>query len=86
MTMPFGGGSFYRISVFGNESGLCHYATAAVDENGNALQMGGPPSSDCRVPIEKITRDTFGALFGMNSAESIRAEQDKITNDYCVIK
>jgi len=87
MTMPFAEGSSFIITVFGKESGLCHYAMTVVDENGNAL-AGGPPSADCRVPIEKITKDTFGHFFGQDSApgqESIKAEQDKIATDYCVV-
>ena len=55
-----------------------------VDKNGNAL-AGGPPSSDCKVPIEKITKDTFGQDTTAGQ-EAIKAEQDKIDNDYCVKK
>jgi hypothetical protein len=86
MTMPFVGGSSIIITVFGMESNLCHYGVKVVDENGNAL-AGGPPSSDCRVPIERITQDTFGHFFGQDSGpgqESIKAEQDKIANEFCV--
>jgi hypothetical protein len=82
MTLSFGGGNFYRITVFGNESGLCHYARTMVDENGNT--PAGQPTDDCRVPIEKITRDTFGTFFGQDTTPGIKAEQDKIENDYCV--
>jgi hypothetical protein len=87
MTMPFAEGSSYIITVFGNESGLCHYALAVVDKNGNPM-AGGPPSSDCKVPIEKITKDTLGHFFGQDSApgqEAIKIEQDKIQNDYCIL-
>jgi hypothetical protein len=84
MTIPFPGGSLI-ITVFGKENGLCHYVGKVVDENGNTL-AGGPPSADCRVPIEKITKDTFGHFFGQGTTESIKAEQDKIDNDYCVKK
>ena len=84
MTMPFVEGSTFMITVFGKENGLCHYSAAVVDKNGNAL-AGGPPAADCRVPIEKITKDTFGHFFGQGT-ESIKAEQDKIENDYCVLK
>jgi hypothetical protein len=83
MTMPFVEGSFFIITVFGNENGLCHYAATVVDKNGNPLP-GGPPSTDCRVPIEKITKDTFGHFFGQGT-EPIKAEQDKIASDYCVL-
>jgi hypothetical protein len=85
MTIPFTGESFLKITVFGQENGLCHYAGAVVDKNGNTV-AGGPPSADCRVPIEKITKDTFGHFFGQNTTPSIKAEQDKIDNDYCVKK
>lgn len=84
MTMPFVEGSFFTITVFGKENGLCHYATTVMDKDGKSIP-GGPPSADCRVPIEKITEDTFGHFFGQGT-ESIKAEQDKIENDYCVIK
>ena len=86
LTIPFGEGTTYLITVFGKENGLCHYALAMVDENGNT-PAGGPPSADCRVPMEKITQDTFGHFFGQDAApgqESIKAEQDKIASDYCV--
>ena len=84
MTIPFVEGSFFTITVFGKENGLCHYSAAVVDKDGNAV-AGGPPAADCRVPIEKITKDTFGHFFGQGT-ESIKAEQDKIENDYCVNK
>ena len=88
MTMPFVEGSFFIITVFGKENGLCHYAATVVDKNGNPL-AGGPPSTDCRIPIEKITKDTFGHFFGKDTSpgqESIKVEQDKIASDFCVIK
>lgn len=80
-TIPFGEGTSYTITVFGKENGLCHYAATMADKNGNTLS-----GSDCRVPIEKITQDTFGHFFGQNTQESIKAEQAKIENDYCVLK
>jgi hypothetical protein len=83
MTMPFVEGSFFTITVFGKESGVCHYSAAVVDKDGITIP-GGPPSADCRVPLEKITKDTFGHFFGQGT-ESIKAEQDKIENDYCVL-
>jgi hypothetical protein len=83
-TIPFGEGTSYTITVFGKENGLCHYAATVVDKDGNTIP-GGPPSADCRVPIEKITKDTFGHFFGQGT-ESIKAEQDKLENDYCVKK
>ncbi|MCJ7740352.1 hypothetical protein MUP32_03480, partial [Candidatus Microgenomates bacterium] len=46
-------------------------------------------SSECNVPMEKITKDAFGHLFGQDSGsgqETIKAEQDKLENDYCVTK
>jgi hypothetical protein len=88
MTMPFMEGGFFVITVFGKENGLCHYSGAVVDKSGSPA-AGGPPSTDCRVPIEKITKDTFGHFFGQDSTsgqEVIKAEQDKIENDYCVKK
>jgi hypothetical protein len=84
MKMPFVEGSFFTITVFGKESGLCHYSAAVVDKDGKTIP-GGPPSADCKVPIEKITKDTFGHLFGQGT-DSIKAEQDKLENDYCVIR
>ena len=80
-TIPFSEGTSYTITVFGKENGLCHYATVVVDNDGNTLT-----GTDCRVPIEKITKDTFGHFFGQNTQESIKAEQDKIEIDYCVLK
>jgi hypothetical protein len=88
MTMPFVEGSFLVITVFGKGVGLCHYSVAVLDKSGN-LVAGGPPSTDCKVPIEKITKDTLGHFFGQDTTpgqESIKAEQDKIENDYCVKK
>ncbi len=87
MTMPFVEGSFFTITVFGKENGLCHYAATVVDKNGNAL-VGGPPAIDCKVPVEKITKDALGHFFGQDTTagqEAIKAEQDKLQNDYCVI-
>ncbi|MCX6053890.1 MAG: hypothetical protein NTZ74_03050 [Chloroflexi bacterium] len=84
MKMPFGEGNFYTITVFGKESGLCHYSAGILDKDGKSIP-GGPPSTDCRVPIEKLTKDTLGHFFGQGT-ESIKAEQDKIESDYCVVK
>jgi hypothetical protein len=84
MTIPFVEGSTFVITVFGKENGLCHYGAGVVDKNGNPL-AGGPPTADCRVPIEKISKDTFGHFFGQGT-ETIKAEQDKIQKDYCVNK
>jgi hypothetical protein len=84
MTMPFVEGSFFTITVFGTENDLCHYAATIMDKDGKSIP-GGPPSADCRVPIEKISEDTFGHFFGQGT-DSIKAEQDKIENDFCVIK
>jgi hypothetical protein len=74
MTMPFTGGSSIIITVFGKESSLCHYGVKVLDEIGNT-KMGGPPSSDCKVPIKR-TNDTFGHFFGQDTTpgqESIKA-------------
>ena len=85
MKIPFNEeGITYVITVFGAENGKCHYALKVVDKDGN-VPTGGP-TADCKVPIEKITEDTFGHLFGSDSVagkESIKIEQDKLEADYC---
>ncbi len=88
MTMPFMEGSFFVITVFGKENNFCHYSGAVVDKSGNPVS-GGPPTTDCKVPLEKINQDTLGHFFGQDKAsgkEAIKAEQDKIESDYCIKK
>jgi hypothetical protein len=77
-------GNSYIITVFGKENGLCHYGSTVVDKKGKVPP--GMVSTDCRVPIEKITKDTFDHFFGQNTRVSIKTEQNKIENDYCVKK
>jgi hypothetical protein len=46
-------------------------------------------SGDCQVPLEKITKDTFGHFFGEDKSpgkEAVKTVQDKIEADYCVNK
>jgi hypothetical protein len=85
LTMPFMDGSSFVVTVYGKENGLCRYGLTIVDTKTNALLN----SSECKVPMEKITKDTFGHLFGQDKAagqETIKAEQDKLENDYCMSK
>jgi hypothetical protein len=85
LKMPFMEGTTFIITIFGVENGKCHYAAKVVDENGNVAR--GMPSSDCLVPVEKITENTFDHFFGADNVpgkEAIKAEQDKIEADYCV--
>ncbi len=88
LKMPFPGNSTYVITVFGVESGNCHYAVKVTDQNGVAVQ-GGAGGIDCRVPKVLINSDVLDHLFGVDKAsgkESILAEQNKIEADYCVTK
>jgi len=82
LKMPFPGNNTYVITVFGVENGNCHYAGRIVDQNGLAVK-GGPPESDCRVPIALINSDVFGHLFGSDKTPAVKAAQDKIEADYC---
>ena len=61
LTMPFMEVSLFVVTVYGKENGLCKYSPTVLDTKGN-IQFG----SECNVPIEKITKDTFGHLFGMD--------------------
>lgn len=85
LTMPFVDSNSFVIKVFGKVDGLCHYSSTVSDKNGSAVLE----SSDCRVPLEKITKNTFGHFFGEDKKpgqEAVKAEQDKLENDYCVKK
>jgi len=85
LTMPFVEGNYFVIKVFGKVNGLCHYSLTVLDKNGNTPLN----SSDCQVPLEKITKNTFGHFFGEDKnpgQEATKAEQDKLENDYCAKK
>lgn len=85
LTMPFMEGSSFVVTVYGKENGLCRYSLTIVDTKTNFLLN----SSECNMPVEKITMDTLGHLFGMDKSsgkEAVKAEQDKLENDYCVKK
>lgn len=84
LKIPFAEGITYVITVFGIADGKCHYAFKLVDNDGKAIS--GMQVTDCNVPKEKITQDTFGHFFGQDKLpgkESIKVEQDKIEADYC---
>lgn len=84
MKMPFMGGTNYIITVVGLENGKCHYYFQILDNEGKLPT--GMQITDCIVPKEKITADTFGHFFGQDSgpgSEAVKAEQDKIQADYC---
>lgn len=84
LRMPFMEGTTYVITVFGLESGSCHYASKIVDLDGNLVP--GMQVTDCTVPLEKITTDTLGHFFGSDkepSKETVKAQQDQIELDYC---
>jgi len=85
LTMPFMEGSSYVVTVYGKENGLCRYSPTVLDTKTNAQLR----SSECNVPMEKITKDTYGHLFGQDTGpgqEAIKAQQDKLENDYCAKK
>jgi len=84
LTMPFMEGSSFVVTVYGKENGLCRYSLTIVDTKGIQLS-----TSLCSVPMEKMTKDTLGHLFGEDKnpgKEAIKAEQDKLENEYCVKK
>ena len=84
MKMPFLNETNYVITVFGIENGKCHYALKIIYQDGTVPT--GIPITDCNVPIEKVTQDTFGHMFGSDTEagkEAIKIEQDKIEADYC---
>jgi hypothetical protein len=83
LKMPFSDSAFLIITVFGVEDGKCHYASKIVDASGKAIPLG-PPSTECFVPVDKITTATVEHFFGANQTEDAKAEQDKIEADYCI--
>jgi hypothetical protein len=85
LKMPFSGSSTFVITVFGVENGKCHYTGQVVDQKGVAVQ-GGPPASDCKVPIALINSDVFGHLFGSDKTPAVKVAQDKLQTDYCIQK
>ncbi len=85
LKMPFGDNAFLVITVFGIENGKCHYVAKVVDSSGKAIPAG-PPTTECFMPVDKITTATFNHLFGGDTAtgqETVKAEQDKLFADYC---
>jgi hypothetical protein len=82
LKMPFSGNNIYVATVFGIENGNCHYAVKIVDQNGLAVQ-GGPPGSDCKVPMALINGDVFAHLFGADKTPAVKAAQIKLQADYC---
>jgi hypothetical protein len=82
LRMPFIQNSTYQITVLGLENGKCHYQSKVIDQNGG-VSSG---ISDCLVPKEAVTENTYGHFFGQDKEsgkEKIKAEQDKIEQDYC---
>jgi hypothetical protein len=85
LTMPFMEGSSFIVTVYGKENDLCRYSLTVADTKTNAPLN----SSECRMPMEKMTKDTFGHLFGEDKnpgKEAIKAEQDTLESQYCVSK
>lgn len=85
LTMPFMEGSSFVVTVYGKENTLCRYNLTILDTKTNTPLS----SSECSVPMEKMTKDMLGHLFGEDKnpgKEAIKAEQDKLENDYCVKK
>jgi hypothetical protein len=84
MTMPFTEGNSFVVTVFGKESGSCKYTLGIIDTKGTEVS-----ASSCNVPMEKMTKDTLGHLFGQDKEagqEAVKAAQDKLESDYCVKK
>jgi hypothetical protein len=85
LTMPFTEGSSFNVMVYGKENDLCRYSLIINDTRTNS-QLN---FSECRMPMEKMMKDTLGHLFGEDKSpgkETIKAEQDKLENEYCVKK
>ena len=85
LTMPFMEGSLYVVTIYGKVNGLCRYTPTTIDSKTNAQLL----YAECNMPMEKMTNDRFGHLFGEDSGpgkEAIKAEQDKLENEYCVKK
>ena len=85
LKMPFGEGAIYQIIVYGIENGKCHYTVKTVDASGKVIPFG-PPSTECFMPVDKITTATVEHLFGVDAAagkETVKAEQDQLFTDYC---
>lgn len=83
LKMPFVQNNTFQITVLGLENGKCHYQSKVVDQNGVVITGG---TNDCSVPKEMLTNATFGHFFGEDKApgkEKVKAEQDKIEQDYC---
>lgn len=84
LEMPFGDDSTYIITIIGAENGNCHYTAKVVDKQGNVFTG---VSTDCLVPLDKMTSERLEHLFGGDNApgkEAVKAEQDKLDADYCV--
>jgi|GEM_PF-5524949 len=83
LTMPFMEGSSFNVIVYGKENTLCRYSLTIVDTKTNNQVS----SSECRVPMEKMTKDTLGHLFGQDKnpgQETVLAEQNALESQYCV--
>ncbi len=87
LRMPFMEGTTYVFTVFGMENGKCHFAVKVVNASGVVpLEM---QVTDCSIPTDKITTDTFTHYFGQDSGpgkEAIKAQQDQIQTDYCTMQ
>jgi len=84
LEMPFGDDSTYIITMIGAENGNCHYTAKIIDKQGNVFNG---VSTDCLVPLDKMTSERMEHLFGVDSTpgkEAVKAEQDKLDADYCV--
>lgn len=74
-----GPGSKYIITVFGEESGNCHYENKVLLADGTIFT-----GTDCKVPMNLISEDTFKHFFGQEQ-ETAKEQQAKIATDYCTV-
>jgi len=73
----------YTITVVGVENGKCHWKNLVNNPADPSVLSRG---SDCFYPLEAITNDSFGHLFGQDKVagkEKILEQQEKLTHDYC---
>lgn len=77
---------FYIIKVAGIQNGNCNFVAYVSDAQGNKLPPGmpGPQGANCSIPIDKFSENTVKHMFGGDENDTVREEQTRLQQQYCV--